>query len=197
MAETPECVTDFTPPQRTSPEVEEWGTTTTIGLLAGMMYGGMRQAAMPPMRMTEIDAVLPPLRRLDLPPSPPAPSVVPPSSSASGAAPQASAGAGVNEEARHGSRGRGFTTANRRIAMEQRLLQISKGTVRGGCQLGALTGLFSGVQLAMGLYRERKDTLNTVTAAAVTAAALGLASKGERIPFWPGFCQPFERRPSV
>ena len=33
--------------QRLPVEVEEWGTTTTIGILAGMMYGGLRAAASP------------------------------------------------------------------------------------------------------------------------------------------------------
>ena len=71
----------------------------------------------------------------------------------------------------------GTSRARQRHAMEQRLVQISKGTVRGGMAVGALTSLFSGVQLGLSVFRETRDTLNTAVAGAVSASALGLAGR--------------------
>ena len=71
----------------------------------------------------------------------------------------------------------GTSRARQRHSMERRLVQISKGTVRGGMAVGALTSLFSGVQLGLSVLRETRDTLNTVAAGSVSASALGLAGR--------------------
>ena len=61
----------------------------------------------------------------------------------------------------------------RRSRMETQLLKISKGTVRGGVQIGSLAGIFSGVQLSLAAYREKRDFLNTTFAGSAAASTLG------------------------
>lgn len=135
MAERPQRAKVIAETRQLPPEVDEWAATTTAGMLAGMMYGGLREAANG--RMPNQDAVLPTLKNVP------------------------------NE----------FPQTSRSL-MEERLLRISRASVLGGVRLGTLAGLFTGVQLALAVHRDQRDTLNVVAAGATTAAAVGLSMPG-------------------
>eukprot|EP00897_Mesotaenium_endlicherianum_P003548 jgi/Mesen1/3220/ME001865S02417 len=63
----------------------------------------------------------------------------------------------------------------RRTLMEQRLLAITRGSLVGGCQLGAFAGIFSAVEVGTAAARGEKDMWNTVAAGAATCCLFGLA----------------------
>lgn len=61
--------------------------------------------------------------------------------------------------------------------MEQRFIKISKAAIKGGVQVGAVAGIYSGTQLYLQMQTGKRTVLNGVAAGSLSACSLGLTCR--------------------
>ncbi|GBG63649.1 hypothetical protein CBR_g38960 [Chara braunii] len=169
---------------------QAWATNTMAGLFAGMLFGGVREA-IAPVKEWEIPRASPsatsgPGRGASVLRTPAAQSHSQGFDRwlSSGGGGGGGGGGGVGVGVGGGEGGAGMTRREalriQRELMEKRFVRICRGSIVGGAQLSAFTGLFCGVQayLAAPHSVAGHDPFHTIVAGSTTAAAFGLVLKG-------------------